>query len=138
MNSIFFYIALFTSLISIENPKLTVNISNVPSLKGEIIIGVFNKEQNFLKDGAAIKTYTLKINEMSETIVIEDLPRGDYAISIYHDENSDSECNLNFMGIPKEAYGFSNNFKPKFSAPEFKNCKFSLSSNMVLNIKLIH
>ena len=136
MNIIFLYISLFTVLCSNNNPELTLNISNIKSFKGELIIGVFDNETTFLKDGAAFKNYTIIVDKSTETLVIKNLPKGEYAISLYHDENSDNECNLNFLGIPKEGYGFSNNIKPKFSAPSYKDCKFSLVENKVLNIVL--
>lgn len=69
---------------------------------------------------------------------ITDLPKGECAISMCPDENSDNECNRNFMGIPKEAYGFSNNIKPKFGSPKYKDCKFIFSENKTLAIKMIH
>lgn len=128
---------LFTGINSNENPELTVNISNIKILKGEIIIGVFNTDVGFLKEGVAIRNYTVKVNNAKETLVIKDLPKGEYAISLYHDENSDNECNRNFLGIPKEGYGFSNNIKPKFSAPKYEDCKFSLVKKHSLEIKLI-
>ena len=137
MNIIFLYIALFTGMFSSSNPELTVNISNIKILKGEIIIGVFNTDVNFLKEGVAIETYTIKVNKSNETLIIKNLPKGDYAISLYHDENSDKKCNRNFLGIPKEGYGFSNNVKPKFSAPSYEDCKFSFVKDHSLDIKLI-
>lgn len=137
MNIMLLFIALFSGISSNENPELTVSISNIKILKGEIIIGVFNTDVGFLKEGVAIKTYTIKANQPTETLVIKDLPKGEYAISLYHDENSDNECNRNFIGIPKEGYGFSNNIKPKFSAPKYQDCKFSLVKNKVIEIKLI-
>lgn len=136
MNFILLYIALFTGLFSDSHPELTINISNIETFKGELIIGVFNTDETFLKNGEAIKLYSIAADSAEENIVIKDLPKGEYAISLYHDENSDNICNLNFMGIPKEGYGFSNNIKPKFSAPSFKDCKFSLLENKVLNIIL--
>ena len=137
MNIIFLYLALFTGMFSNDNPELTVNISNIKLLKGEIIIGVFNTDVGFLKEGVAIKNYTIKVTKETETLVIKDLPKGEYAISLYHDENSDKVCNRNFIGIPKEGYGFSNNIKPKFSAPSYADCKFSLLDDHELKIKLI-
>lgn len=125
-----------TALFSKDNPQLTLHVENIDKLQGNIIIGVFNSEIGFLKEGIA-KNYTIKVDKKTETIVISDLPKGDYAISIYHDENSDNECNRNFLGIPKEAYGFSNNIKPKFSAPSYADCKFSLVKDHSLTIKLI-
>ena len=138
MNSLFLFISLFTSLFSAGNPELTIKISNIEKIKGEIKIGVFNKDKNFLKESGSIKNYSIKVDKNTATITITDLPKGEYAISMYHDENSDNECNRNFMGIPKEAYGFSNNFKPKFGPPKFNDCKFILASSTILNIKMIN
>jgi len=138
MNILILYLSFLTSFFGNVNPQLTIHVQNIKSLKGEIIIGVFNTDKDFLKDGVAIKNYTIAIDEATETIVINDLPKGEYAVSLYHDENSDNECNRNFLGIPKEAYGFSNNVKPKFSAPSYKDCKFLLLDNKVLDIVLRH
>ncbi|QFZ55335.1 DUF2141 domain-containing protein [Oceanihabitans sp. IOP_32] len=44
--------------------------------------------------------------------------------------------NRNLIGIPKEPFGFSNNMKPKFAKPTFEECKFSLTENIELQIKL--
>jgi uncharacterized protein (DUF2141 family) len=121
-----------------DNPQLTIKISNIEKLKGEIKIGVFNNESNFLKEGASIKNYTVKVDKNTAVLTITDLPKGEYAISMYHDENMDKKMNTNFIGIPKESYGFSNNIQPRMSAPKYKDCKFSFSENTTLQIKLIN
>jgi uncharacterized protein (DUF2141 family) len=131
-------LGILTTLYSTENPELVINITNIEKVKGEIKIGVFNSDQNFLKEGAAIKNYSIKVTDKTASIKITNLPKGEYAISMYHDENSDNECNKNFIGIPKEAYGFSNNIKPVTSAPKFKDCKFLFSDDKTLNIKLLN
>ncbi|MGC1633671.1 MAG: DUF2141 domain-containing protein [Gelidibacter sp.] len=136
MNIILLYLSFFTSILSTDNPQLTIHISNIKILKGELIIGVFEKEATFLKDGEAFKNYTIVVDKATETIIIKDLPKGEYAVSLYHDENSDGECNRNMLGIPKEGYGFSNNIKPKFSAPSYQDCKFQFDNNKVLDIIL--
>ncbi|MGV9003379.1 DUF2141 domain-containing protein [Flavobacterium sp.] len=138
MKSLFLLVTFIISLFPVENPQLTIKISNIEKVKGEIKIGIFNKDLHFLKEGHAIKNYSIKVDKNTAVITITDLPEGEYAVTIYHDENSDNECNRNFMGIPKEAYGFSNNIRPKFSAPKYKDCKFSLSENKTLHIKLIN
>ena len=48
-----------------------------------------------------------------------DLPPGIYAVACFHDEDGDGAFEQNFLGIPKEGYGFSNNLHPIFSAPSF-------------------
>lgn len=119
-----------------QSPELSLTISNIESLKGTIEIGVFNTSDNYLKEGAAFKNYSVDVTKETETIVIKDLPKGEYAISMYHDDNSDGKCNKNFIGIPKEAFGFSNNVIPKFSAPSYEDCKFVLNESTSMVIKL--
>ncbi len=138
MKTLFILVTIFTSLFSNENPQLTIKISNIEKVQGNIKIGIFNSETNFLKEGFAIKNYYIKVEKNTATITISDLPKGEYAVSMYHDENSDNICNRNLVGIPKEAYGFSNNVKPVLSAPTFNECKFSFHESKTINIKLIN
>jgi uncharacterized protein (DUF2141 family) len=134
------YILIICSLFFVDPPNethtLTINITNIERMQGTVEIGLFNSKDRFLEEGQAMKTLSIKVKNSSETVVIKDLPKGIYAVSMYHDENADGKLNSNFLGIPSEPYGFSNNFRPKFSAPTFKDCQFSLKSNHTLNIKL--
>lgn len=138
MKRIFILFGLITALLANNNPKLTIKISNIEKMQGEIKVGVFNTGTNFLKQGAAIKNYSIKVDKNTALLTITDLPKGEYAITMYHDENSDNECNRNFIGIPKEPYGFSNNIKPRMSAPKYEDCKFALTENITLHIKMIN
>ena len=129
---------MISTLFPTNNPQLTIKISNIEKIKGEIKVGIFNTDTHFLKDCYAIKNYSIKVEKNTAVVTINDLPKGEYAITMYHDQNSDNECNRNFIGIPKEPYGFSNNIKPRMSAPKYKDCKFDLSENKIVNIKLIN
>ncbi len=137
MNILLTYLLLLATPFINNNPKLTVEINNINKIKGSVKVAVFNTDKNFLEKDSAIRNYSLNVDSSSKKIVIEDLPKGVYAIAIYHDVNSDDVCNLNFIGIPKEPYGFSNNFRPKFSAPKFADCKISLVKNQTININLV-
>ena len=138
MKSLLILFGLISTLIPQNNPKLTIKISNIEKIKGEIKVGVFNTDTNFLKEGHAIKNYSIKVENSTAVLTITDLPKGEYAITIYHDQNSDNECNRNFIGIPKEPYGFSNNVKPKMSAPKYEDCKFTFLENKTLLINLMN
>ncbi|CAM3330812.1 DUF2141 domain-containing protein [Aequorivita lipolytica] len=136
MNFILFIFYFLSVGPSNDTHTLTINITNIETVKGTLEIGLFNSGERFLEEGQALKTISVKVKSGSETVIIEDLPKGTYAISMYHDENADGECNRNFLGIPTEPYGFSNNFRPRFAAPTFKDCQFYLESNKTLKIKL--
>lgn len=117
---------------------LTVTITNIKYVKGEIKLAIYTDKKSFLKKGEEFRRISFKITQAQEKYIITNLPKGDYAIALYQDENSDGECNTNFLGIPKEAYGFSNNYKPFLSSPSFGDCKFNMKDNKALTIALIN
>ncbi|MCK5857414.1 MAG: DUF2141 domain-containing protein [Bacteroidales bacterium] len=118
--------------------NLTVTVTNFKQLEGNIIVSIYNKSDDFPKEGKQYQDNISKVNNYSEAITFNNLPAGDYAVAIFHDKNSDGECNMNIFGIPKEGYGFSNNCRPILSAPSFKCTKINLSSNKSITIELIY
>jgi len=60
------------------------------------------------------------------TAVWPDLPPGNYAVAAIHDENSNARLDRNFLGIPKEGFGFANNPRIGFSAPRFQQAVIHL------------
>lgn len=125
------------SAVSAQN-SLTVNISNITTKKGQIEIGLFNKEKNFLKNGAQFLKRKINVKGNKLNYTFENLPKGNYAIAVFHDENGNNKCDTNLIGIPVEGYGFSNNFKPKVSAPKFEQTKVYVDRPLSIDIKLIN
>ena len=121
-----------------ETVDLKILVTNIHTQKGTIEVGVFNNPKSFLKKGSEYKTYSQIVNKDTMIFLLNGFEKNNYAISIYHDINSDNECNLGFLGIPIEPYGFSKNFKPKFSKPSFDNCKINAYQNMPIIIGLIN
>jgi uncharacterized protein (DUF2141 family) len=115
---------------------LAINIKGLKSTGGNIQIGLYNKKESFPLVDGQYKLFYIDANKFSGIYTIKDLPGGEYAVAIFHDKNSDKICNTNFLGIPKEAYGFSNNYRPKLSLPSFDDCKIDLNSNASITIKL--
>ena len=109
--------------------KLVVNISGFPSSDGFAMVALNNSEESYKGGEAAAiaKTKTMVVDQKAQ-VVFTSLPYGWYGISLYHDENSNGEMDKNAMGIPKEAYGFSNNAKGFFGKPAYKKVKFELNS----------
>ena len=94
---------------------------------------VYNNQHDFFKK--AIVTQTVKAtNEKIEFSF--DLPHGDYALAAYQDLNENKVLDKGWFSIPKEPYGLSNNYRPKFSAPTFEDCRFALTKDTALNIIL--
>jgi len=65
------------------------------------------------------------------------LPPGRYAVSVFQDMNGNRKLDTNFIGIPTEASGSSNDAPAKWSAPKFKDAVFTVGSEPVdLTIRL--
>ena len=70
------------------------------------------------------------IEDQSCTVTFKDVPAGTYAVSYIHDENGNGKMDTNFMGIPKEGYGCSNNAKGFMGPPKWEDAKFELTESM--------
>lgn len=87
-------------------------------------MSLFNTSEGFPdKEGKAIKKLQLNISGSSATGNFGSLPSGEYAIAILHDENNDLKMNTNWLGMPKEGFGFSNNTMGLFGPPSFSRAK---------------
>jgi len=118
--------------------SLMITIPNVSNDQGLIQIGLFNEKEHFPKEGKEFLIVIRKADSPVFVHTIEGLQPGDYAIALMHDENADGVCNLNFFGIPKEGYGFSNNVKPRLSSPSFESARISLTEDQEIIINLIY
>ena len=82
----------------------------------------------------AVRRAKLTIINKKATISLVGLASGNYAIAILHDENDDGKMNTNFLGLPKEGYGFSNNVMGTFGPPTFSKASFQYNANQIKSI----
>lgn len=113
---------------------IKVNIVGLKNNKGQVLIGLYNSEKQFLKK--AYKGTVAVIKNGKATATFENLPAGEYAVSVFHDENSNGKLDTNFMGIPKEAYMASNDAKGFMGPPKYKDAKFLANQNKEIVLKL--
>ncbi|WP_296312648.1 DUF2141 domain-containing protein [Winogradskyella sp. UBA3174] len=113
---------------------ITVTVEEAESDNGKILLALYDSESNFL--GEMYKGTKSELANNSCTIIFNDIPKGSYAISIFHDENDNGKMDTNFIGIPKEDYGFSNDAKGFVGPPKWKDAKFELNSDKILKITL--
>ena len=116
--------------------KLTVQVVGVSSDTGNIMLAVYDKADGFLKEGMAIMGISTKAVSGITELHIDDLPEGQYALAIYHDENGNEELDTNWLGIPKEPIGFSNSKMKTFGPPKFKECAFLFKADKLIQIDL--
>lgn len=134
-----FIFSILTSNI-VHSSDLIINITNLKTTQGKVQVALWDNSQGFPSDyNSAIEQQTINANGNKEA-VFKNLKQGEYAVGIFHDKNNDNTLNTNFMGIPKEGFGFSNNPKILFGPPNFSKSSFPINKdeNKKINIKLIH
>ena len=115
---------------------LTIEISGMSTDKGKVFIALYNSEKNFLKSSKDTKGTNAVVKNKKATAYFKGLKKGEYAISLFHDENDNNKMDTKIFGIPKEPYGFSNNAKGFMGPPKFKAAKFTVDSNKTISIKV--
>jgi uncharacterized protein (DUF2141 family) len=119
-----------------QDGKINLTVKNINSKEGGLInIAVYGKE-GFLKTGKELKNTSIKVTGTEVRASFSDLPDGTYGIAVYHDENSDGKLNTNFIGIPKEPTGFSNDGVGKMGPPSFESVSFQVESGKTTDLTI--
>jgi uncharacterized protein (DUF2141 family) len=71
-------------------------------------------------------------------VVFNDLPPGEYAAAVFHDENSSGAFDTNFLGLPEEGYGFSNGTRAGFGPPSFDEAAVAVTSEAVTEVEMTY
>jgi uncharacterized protein (DUF2141 family) len=114
--------------VGVQQPKGTVHIqvSNIRGTKGDVLISLYDNAKDFPKNAPkAVGRGKAEIKNGVASITFTNLPPGNYAAAILHDENNNRKMDFNLVGMPKEGYGFSNNAKGTLGPPSFKEASFS-------------
>lgn len=114
--------------------KLEVVIKNIRDDKGVLIVGIFNSESTFIKK--AWRGQKPKPQQGTVHVIFEDIPAGEYAISVIHDNNENGKLDSNFMGIPKEGVGFSNDAVGTFGPPSYDKSRFNCPMDQAVSVTM--
>ncbi len=109
--------------------KIAIEIKGLRNQKGQICLSLFSQPEGFPGNGdRAVATQCIQASDIARAITFENLAPGSYAVSLFHDANSDGKLNTGFLGIPKEGFGFSQNPRIGTSAPRFRDAAFLLTN----------
>ena len=120
--------------------NLTVVITGFENNKGSASVALFDKADAFPKSSEkAVAIIYSKISDSKSVAVFEHLAAGEYAVSVYHDENDNRKMDTNLFGIPKEGVGASNNARGHFGPPKYQDAKFIFKgTNESISINIIY
>jgi uncharacterized protein (DUF2141 family) len=107
-----------------------VEIGGLRNDKGQVLCAIYSSADGFPKEGGkAVAHAKSSISAGNAVCEFPRLSAGTYAISVFHDENSNGKLDTNFMGIPREGVGASNNAKGHFGPPKFDAAAFRFSGS---------
>lgn len=120
--------------------ELAVKIHSLRNGEGFLAVSLFHEnEAKSFPDQAekAVQTFYLPLEGRTEVdLKIENLAAGNYALSLMHDEDGDRKFKTNFLGMPKEGYGFSLDAPVLFGPPSFKKASFEIPKTQEMKVKV--
>ena len=119
-----------------ETFDLKVEITGMDTDKGKVFLALYNSEATFLKKSEDTKGANAIVKDKRAIAIFKGLKKGEYAISLFHDENDNNRMDTKIFGIPKEPYGFSNDAKGFMGPPKIKDAKIIVDTNKTITIKV--
>ncbi|MEP2771315.1 MAG: DUF2141 domain-containing protein [Fulvivirga sp.] len=134
---VLWFIAAIPSSIGIGNTHaLQIDIENIKSNKGHLVIAIFDSKENFLEEDIFNKS--IAVTGASSMSIDVALPAGEYSVAVFHDTNKNGELDKNMFGWPQEAFGFSKKSMGLIGPPSFRDTKFTIPATSKVKVTLKH
>jgi len=102
---------------------------------GVAYILLFEKGQKFVADSEVCKKVKVNIVNKKCIYKFSDLKKGSYAVMVFHDQNNNKKLDTNFIGMPKEGVGNSNN---QTGIPSYSKCEINLAEDKQIKILMFY
>jgi uncharacterized protein (DUF2141 family) len=99
---------------------------NIRNSTGTVDCALFDSPNGFPVDvlRSAMRLVAMKVPDTEARCDLENVRSGTYALVVLHDENMNGKLDTNWLGLPREGYGFSKDVKATFGAPSFSDASF--------------
>ena len=117
------------SLSAQDQLTFTLEVSNLRNEDGSVLVSVFRDQKGF-EDEKPLKTVRIpKQGKVKDGMLSSEisLPAGTYGMALVDDENDDGNMDYNWLGMPKEGFGFSDFYLSGLSRPVFSDFSFELN-----------
>lgn len=114
-----------------------VVIDGLHTDKGRVICSLYSSAEGFPKnEKKAIAHAESLITNHHGGCTFAGIRPGTYAISVFQDENLNGRLDTNFLGIPREGVGASNNARGHFGPPSFHDASFVYAGGS-MDVKIV-
>lgn len=104
---------------------IVMHVAPLTTNEGSVHCALYASAKGFPTEPKyALAQVTVQPHDKKADCVFRDVKEGRYAVAIWHDVNNNGKVDSNFLGIPKEPVGASNNAKGSFGPPKFDSASF--------------
>lgn len=122
-----------------QSGEIIVEINTLKSHTGLARVSLYNSNDGFpIKSKKAFKTIVINLEKGAAKAIFPDIPYGEYAVAILHDENKNGRMDFSWRMLPDEGFGASNMMEKQFIPPAFKDAKFVFQSEEKILKVLMH
>jgi uncharacterized protein (DUF2141 family) len=101
---------------------LEVEVTNVTQARGHIHVDVCTEKTFVTSNCAYVADAPATLG--TTIVTVPNVPPGHYAVQVFHDRDSNGHVNRNFLGIPTEPVGFSNDAPTRLAPPKYSDAVF--------------
>jgi uncharacterized protein (DUF2141 family) len=105
-----------------------INVTGVADARGHVRVELCTKD-TFLTTACPYRG-DAPASVGSTLVTVENVPPGQYAAQVFHDETDEGVVHQNLLGIPREKIGFSNDAPLHFRGPLFKDAAFKVGDEI--------
>lgn len=116
---------------------LVVDVTGIAPGGGRLMVSLCTRDRFLSGSGCGVDRQ-VEAEPGAATISIGQVPPGTYAIQVFHDANGNGTLDRQFLGIPVEGYGFSNNPSTTFGPPGFDQAAFVVDGDRRVRIDLFY
>ena len=107
--------------------QLSLRLKSEAQPRGQYYIKLTHFEEKEKKELLKV----VEANSTTQQVTFETLPKGMYTLAVFHDVNGNGKLDKNYLGIPTEPYGFSNNARGMFGPPSEKDQLFTIERETI-------
>jgi len=136
MKNLFTLLLMAQMACAVAQNQLHVKVTGIKDQQGKVEVCLYKEGNGFMNRNKAESCTWLQASSTSLMSEFGPVESGKYAVIVIHDLNDNKTLDTNFMRIPKEPYGFSNNPSTTFGPPDFEGASFTISGNKEIEVKL--
>jgi uncharacterized protein (DUF2141 family) len=115
---------------------LVVHVSVLRSQAGALVCRLFASGEGFPGKPTYKAVQRVSIQGKQASCEFLGVSPGTYAVAVFHDENGNGKLDTNFLGIPSEGVGVSNNKRPLVGPPSWSDARFRLEHDGSISVTL--